>query len=260
MKFKPLIFIACFLLCLSLIIAQPPFEQGGDFNEGFEIKYQPFGYLKQNTNHTFYFHVFNISNGYPIIKGIACDFHLYKPNTPYHLFIGNVNIPDDVYDYEISVDAGNFTDLGYYSYIFQCNDTHYGGFESVEFIITSNGQKPADTNFMIFIYSMFIFIVVVLLFMFVINIGKLATMSGTIYDIGISWSFYFILIINYYLAKNYLIDSFIVDNVSVYLSILGFTSILLPVFSLIVTMFYKMTTKKSVISTEEIIGRRLLHG
>jgi len=155
------------LLCLPLVSAQPPFIQPTELGSGYEIKIPPFGILKQNQDFEFSFHVFNISDGVPITDiSTTCQFHLYN-NSGNHLFENNsIKYEIDhgsVNEWEVKVDGGNFSQLGSYSYIVQCNSTGLGGFESVEFEVTGTGQEFTQPKAILFLGLM-----ALLIFLFII--------------------------------------------------------------------------------------------
>ncbi len=139
------------LILSPLITAQPPFIQEGVFTEGYEIKIPPFGVLKQGSDFEFSFHVYNISDGIPVGNSTTiCQLHLYN-STGNHLFI-DTNIPhsDDVgipNDWDVIIDGNNFSLVGDYAYLIQCNSSFLGGFDSVEFQVTSTGRllKTSDS-------------------------------------------------------------------------------------------------------------------
>ena len=140
------LFLLCFLLSfffISLVSAQPPFQQTTNFVDGYEIKVPAFSTLQQNQNFTFSFHIYNISDGIPIDDSSTdCDFHLYD-NLGEHLITQN-NIPNTdshglVNEWEIEVFGTNFSRIGAYSYLIDCNSTTLGGFESISFEVTPTG-------------------------------------------------------------------------------------------------------------------------
>lgn len=169
MKLKVLVSLLIFFSLLFVVnfVSAQPFIQPTSFTEGYEIKIPPFGVLKQNTDFHFHFHVFNISDGVPITDiSTTCQFHLYN-NSGNHLFENNsIKYEIDhgsVNEWEVKVDGGNFSQLGSYSYIVQCNSTGLGGFESVEFEVTGTGQEFTQPKAILFLGLM-----ALLIFLFII--------------------------------------------------------------------------------------------
>ncbi len=95
-----------------------------------------------------------------------------------------------------------------------------------------------------------------MLMLFIVNIAKLATTSTTVFDVAINFGFYCGLIITYYLAGAYLIDTFILGQLELYLKIAVFTTCVLPMISLFITIFVKSSKKKNVVDINELTGGR----
>jgi len=147
MKFcKIFLFLFLLVFTLNFISPQPPFQQDKALVNGYEIKIPFFGVTRQNSGFDFHFHVFNISDGVPITNdSTSCSFHLYN-STGNHI-VSNNNIPykpeEIINEWGIDVDGGNFSGLGDYSYLVQCNSSssELGGFESVNFEVTADGKQ-----------------------------------------------------------------------------------------------------------------------
>lgn len=242
---------------LGFVNAALPFAQTGNFGEGYEIKYPPFETYKQNTDITFNFHVFNISNGVPIDDSLtSCFIHIYisQGEQEYEFEVPH-SITNVNNEWEINIDKGNFTSLGDYAYIIQCNSTTLGGFESVAFKITNSGLSPAGDNFQIFIYALFIFAVAFLLMRLILTLVNLATASETVYSLLLSWVSFIILLITNYLGNAYLLLPLVDDVTGKLLIAFAFTNVVLPFISLIITMIKKSFEKKAPLSPQEITGR-----
>lgn len=104
--------------------------------------------LQVNTNHTWHFHVFNASSGYPILpnKTVSCEFNLYQLNSGMQVneMTPVVSKQNDIWEF----DADNMTSLGEYSYIFHCNDTIQGGFLSETFSVTKTGEDTSKFDYL----------------------------------------------------------------------------------------------------------------
>ena len=88
-------------------------------------------------NISFDFHVYNKAGGNPINSGIVCAFHLYD-HTGSHIYTDNhidETYIDHIYDYEVHISGGNFSESGYYTYLFQCNGT------VTEYVVTDAGAE-----------------------------------------------------------------------------------------------------------------------
>jgi hypothetical protein len=144
------------LFFIPLVSSAPPNTIPGtqiiqQFAEGYTIKYPLVDNLYQNQDHEFYFHIFNISNGLPVSNlTTSCQFHLYNESSGEHMlnktlvYNQHLNVTNE---FEIEVTGGNFSQLGTYSYIVQCNSSVLGGFNNVQFnVIEKPYYTPVVTN------------------------------------------------------------------------------------------------------------------
>lgn len=106
------------------------------------------------------------------------------------------------------------------------------------------------------IYTLTFFLLLSILFVFILNLAKLATTSTTIYDVAISMTVYFGLLISYQLIIEYSAVPFIIDWLDLIRSIAGWVLVMLPLISFVVTFFVKGTQKKKPLSVQEILGGR----
>jgi len=144
---KKLMWLFIFIILVSPTLAQPPLReiQTSTSDEGYQIKDPEIGLIKQGAMQKFHLHVFNKSDGYPIVEGISCDFHLYN-QTGSHIFRDIKTTVENDYDYEFEVTVDNFTSVGDYTYIAQCNNSRLGGFISVPIAVTSHGSEIIDAE------------------------------------------------------------------------------------------------------------------
>ena len=132
-----ILFFVFFLLVLPFVHSEKIEIQEFTGVKGIEIKYPIINSININEGYNFHFHIFNLSDGQPIISGVSCYFHLYN-STGDHIYIENeITTPNDKFDYEFSVSGTNFSKEGDYSFIFQCNSTarSVGGFVNEFFIV-----------------------------------------------------------------------------------------------------------------------------
>ena len=136
-----LFFIALFFF--SFVIAQPPQTFVGDV--GLQIESPLREAISFNQTHSFHFHVFNLSTGLIMTDDdVSCIFHMYNDTgTEQIKLIPTFEAP---VDFEVKVLAPNFTRLGMYNYIFQCNNSDMGGFSEVEFKVTPSGEVITDAQ------------------------------------------------------------------------------------------------------------------
>jgi hypothetical protein len=65
------------LFLISLVSSAPPFITTSTSLQGYDIKSPSQEYIKQNQDYTFYFHVFNKSDGSPVSNvSVDCKYHL----------------------------------------------------------------------------------------------------------------------------------------------------------------------------------------
>lgn len=160
------------LLLFPLINAVAPFQVGTQ--QGYLIKVTQQEYIKQNADYEFDFHIFNASDGVPITNASTqCFFDLdnstgqsiYKQPASY---VGTSNFPNE---WEVLIKGGNFSYVGVYSYIIQCNSSTLGlgGFESVHLRVTSTGQEPTTSSSITYASFFIIIIAFFLLILFIMS-------------------------------------------------------------------------------------------
>ena len=147
MRKAPLIvFVLLFfsLLSIGLVKAAPPFEPILSDDE-LEIKYPEFSTLSVGQDFEFEIHVFNATTGVPITSGIICYFHLYNDTGKHQLELQDSTV-SHMFDYSFDVDGGNFSQVGDYAYIVQCNNTASGGFASVPLQVSQIGGGLVNSD------------------------------------------------------------------------------------------------------------------
>ena len=138
MKFKLLLFI-CILLVLSSFVFAVKTITTNPGEGGLTLRTTPYEFIQLNQDFHLHLHVFNSSNGVPLDnKTIQCYLHLYN-HSGSHTFTGRFTTFDDMFDFELPLTGGNFSQLGVHAYILQCNGTNKGGFESSTYTVTNDG-------------------------------------------------------------------------------------------------------------------------
>jgi hypothetical protein len=150
--------IALFL-CANYVSAVPPITTTQTFAEGYAIQLPQDNVLKQGEEYIFDFHIFNISNGYPITKGISCDFSLYGLNGR-HLAVQTNSIPDVIDGcYSFNISKGNFSELKSLYYFIKCNSSIKGGFGESILRVTRTGEEiQSDLIVVLFIIAFVVII------------------------------------------------------------------------------------------------------
>lgn len=108
------------------------------------------------------------------------------------------------------------------------------------------------------VYFLSILILLGLLFIFILNLAKFAMMDFTVYNVAVSWTFYFALMIAYLFSLEYSGVPFVISWLELIQNIGLWFFIVFPLIALFVTIFYKSTKKKNTLTTEELTGGKLL--
>ena len=154
----PLIFL--FLLVIPLSSAVAPVLQ--TIQQGsLEILAPEFQLIPKAEKFDFYWHVFNTTN-LLTNKTVSCDFHLYSKfvNGEHLVMYDNVKGFINGRDFEVTVNGANFTEVGVYCNIIECNTSRQtGGLERC-FTVTSSGVDFPSSYFWLIIlfgYGLIIF-------------------------------------------------------------------------------------------------------
>jgi hypothetical protein len=169
-----LIFVTIFLALAFCVSAQPHFAepQIGQATEGLIIEYPQYKYIKQGQNFTLHTHVIDGLNGTIITNETTyCFLHLYD-KFGRHILQENMSFSDNGVEFELYISEGNFTDLGLYAYIIQCNGTQGGGFDAGNFEVTDTGNpkiNKGDSNSTVIFFMIFL---IIGLFLLPLKIGN----------------------------------------------------------------------------------------
>ncbi len=139
MNYKILLPLLVIALFSSITFAQPSFTEIFLGTTGFAVEFPLIDTIQLGETHEFSFHVFNLTGGGTIIKGITCGFELFN-NTGAKQLKLNLSSPTKDDEYDFIVNGNNFTRLGFYSFLTICNSSTEGGFSSEQFLVTRNGN------------------------------------------------------------------------------------------------------------------------
>lgn len=123
------------------------------------------------------------------------------------------------------------------------------------FIITKTGESLSGDNFRIVIWTLFIVATIGLFYTFFVTMAKLALTEETIYDVLVSWVFFILMIITNHLSAD-MIDDFIFNISSNFITIGGFSNVFLPLLTFIITFWVQSTQKKSLLDVKRLGGFR----
>jgi len=147
---KVIILFLLGLLILPLISAMPPFQESSATN-GFDIRLPQTDVIKVNQTIEIHTHIHNRSDGLLVTNSTAnCTVHLYN-STGNHIVEQQMDFDSNGIDFELEVNGANFTDVGRYTGLIQCNNTAFGGFVSFGVDATLTGQELTKARATIFI-------------------------------------------------------------------------------------------------------------
>lgn len=136
------LFLFSFLLSLffiSLVSAQPPFQQVAGELEGLSLRFPPVRAIRIGSNVTSHMHVYNSTNGLLLTNTtVDCFADLYN-SVGDHLVEQIMGFDDNGVDFELLILGGNFTVPETQSFIIWCNSSTAGGFVSGGFDVTPTG-------------------------------------------------------------------------------------------------------------------------
>ena len=160
---KVMLIVLSFLFILTLVSAAPPVTTVQNFVEGYVIESSPTEYIKQNTDYTLNFFVYNISNGVRAGSSLTC--YAYLADSQGKLKAYN-NVLFNVSGYwRYIIKAGNFTETGHYPYGIACNSSNLGGANVDYFEVTENGL---DNNIFSKVFSLIALLLIFLYYLVLI--------------------------------------------------------------------------------------------
>lgn len=148
------IFIFVFLLMTFLITSVSAVDQTGTFDAGYEISYPKVNQIIRNSSYVFNFHVYNDTEGVYVTNVTAeCIFQLYDSDGNNVLEVNPASFNTNDLEWSVDVHGDNFSELGLYDYVFQCQDLNLdqGGFVSIPFEVTTRKIEIPTAEAMIYI-------------------------------------------------------------------------------------------------------------
>lgn len=141
MKKANLIFLFLFLLVLPMAFSAKVTQTFTGGTDGLEIRVPQAEFTEQNVGVQVNLHVFNKSDGL-LMDNITtdCILHLFN-KTGHHIIENQLEFDDDDYDFFMNINGENFSQLGFHSFIIQCNTSRFGGFVSGSIIVTETGEE-----------------------------------------------------------------------------------------------------------------------
>jgi hypothetical protein len=160
--------LALILFLIPFVYSAQPQVLVPQASQGISIEHPISEVIPANVTHKFHFHLFNSTDGKPFpntTSSIVCVFHLYNPDGS-HIVKVNQVLSDDTWDWEQIVLAGNFSKVGQYSYVFQCNNTLIGGFYGNVFLVTKNGYDSTTAESLSYVLMTLIILSIFLMVLF----------------------------------------------------------------------------------------------
>lgn len=217
---------------IAIVSAAPPFISSTD--TGFLIEPVNVDYIKQEMGRSFYIHVINQSNGFPINSGLTCYMHLYN-STGDHLVILETSTSEDMFDYKFSVDGANFT-KGLYSAKFQCNNSARGGPAEISFEANKYGIAPPEGIVLVFFSIGFLLIIASLTSLLLYTLGLFVEKEFTMKHLIYNLSAYMVIFGFYILEQEYFRHELISDILLVFLEVGSITNIIFPFIVFIISV------------------------
>ena len=151
------IFAFLFIFSITLVSAQPPFQQSTGTEQGLTLRFPPVSAIKIGRDVTSHMHVYNSTNDLILTNTtVTCFADLYN-STGNHLLRGQMSW-DGISDFELLILGGNFTINERQSFIIWCNSSTAGGFVSGGFDVTSNGMEFDNNHLLTTIFLILVFI------------------------------------------------------------------------------------------------------
>ena len=158
------IYFIMLILLVSFAYAAPPTQVFQDVTgEGLEIEFTDLPAAKVGQAYNLKVHLFNGSTGYPVTTGASCYLHLYNESLN-HIAESVATTALHTFDYELAVSENNFSKVGYYPYIVQCNTSKQGGFVAGTIEATNDGRTSLK-NFAWVGWLLFVPIAMVIIFL-----------------------------------------------------------------------------------------------
>lgn len=196
------------------------------------------------------------NNGSICSSPAICNFTLFYPNQT--TLINNKLMTNQTSYHNYTLSANQLASFGEYCGYASCNDAGLKKDSTFCFKITPNGEPSISDNFLVFLYVLFVATIFILIYLLIMNIAKLATYQETVLGVAFSWAIYFSMMVESWIIANYSTSNLLRDNIGVFLTITAFTHVVLPLISLIITMFIKSTQAKRPLSVQEFTGGKFI--
>ena len=145
MKFSYVLLLS--VLLISFVGAIPPTQTNTIIDSGIDVESPIISVHTQNESFKFHVHTYNSTDGTRFTnETISCFIHLYSPTNGGHLIEENMSFDSNGIDFEYEVAGGNFSELGQYAVLMDCEDTVIGGYIEYGFDVTANGKIIPESS------------------------------------------------------------------------------------------------------------------
>lgn len=237
-----ILFIMLFLAVLPLVSSAPPVLstiQSGSL----EIIAPTFDYIVQGQNMNFYWHVFNTTR-LLTNTSVTCDYHLYSKfeEGDHIITVNNVKQFNNGRDFEVSVAGNNFSEIGEYCDLIECNTSiQTGGLERC-FLVSTNGEEVTTAKAVFYIG-----LLAVLLFFLGLSIFGFVSFDNLLSRVGSFGAGYLLMItitfIGWNMADSFLTSSpFLISGLRIlfFVFVIGLFPLLIGAFAWYVIMLFKI--------------------
>lgn len=236
--FNKTIYLSICLIFLITIIPQvssaPPVNPTTQVStNSFQIESPPFYYIKQGEDHRFHAHVINSTRPKTNVT-TSCELHVYN-STGWDVNAGATHMEFETYngiDFARTISGGNFTKLGYYAYVIQCNSTNEVGFIVGELQVTPSGLAVDTGNSIIYVGLM-----IILVIFLGMTLYSFTHFENLLNRVGMICLGYVLLIAITFITWNLANDFLLSSPFLVYILRLAFISLMIGAFPLVIGLF-----------------------
>lgn len=204
-----------FLSMFTLVSAQPPFQQSTIVSTGIDIETPIIEYLEVGEDFEFHLHAHNASNGLHLTNSTtSCIAHIYSGNAGgHHIIEAVMEFDENLFDFEVEVDGGNFSEEGQYAVLLYCEVTgQIGGFFEYGFEVTETGSEFTIPEAIL--YGFILILLATFLYFALYGIRNAVSSEWLIGYICLSYIvLYLVLSVIWILSKNYLWTFPMLENV-----------------------------------------------
>lgn len=241
------LFYAISLLTLPILTqAQPPWNE---LTTGsLEIISAHNTYIKQDsTNTAIYFLVYNSTKHELNNTEANCTIHVYNSTNQQHVQLVDLTRDSNGQEFKHVFNWSLFG-TGVYPYIVSCFTTsqtpNEEGLRRGEFIINHSGKQESESNLVLVLYALSLIITALLVFYFIVLIGKTASAETGLYDVALNMALYFSLYYTHMIAVEFISTPNYLSWNSFFITYLAWTNVVWPIISFIISFFWRVFHKK----------------